>query len=275
MGFVRFALAAAGLIALGCCFSPAVAGLIDNPRQPASINYIETAPASVADPELRRYWQSELDAVTWDSLRKPLLYKSRFQTSGQELVVTMLSSAGLCGIRTCPVRVMTPTGDVLLDVMACDDPTSHSLTPDGKVFIACDNHVAIFENRPRDDGSIPGVTRSRFWHNGSIVEALVFSDRAVEIRYLEPRLGLPVSPGRVLFRGMADRGGRLTGTAYTFSATCADEPYDVAGTMTRNGINLFGAAPHRSDRTCRVLNYTTRSPHARLSFIALGHSASN
>ncbi|WP_022723077.1 hypothetical protein [Rhodopseudomonas sp. B29] len=263
-------LAALGLI--GCGPGTASAGLIDQPRGGYPVAYTERDVASAADPDLQRFWSSDGSEIMFGSLAKPHLYLSRIRAaSGHDLVVTMMISAYHCGSHGCPTRVTTSTGEVLAEVLGCDDVARHRITDDGNVLVLCDEHLPIFAADPQT-GDVPGVTKSRLWHNGSIVEAWAFSDSGVEIRYLDPRPGLPVNAGRVLFRGSRDHAGWLAGTAYTFSSNCGDAAYGVTGTMSRDGIRLTGAAPHRSGRGCDIADYTTRSPHARLSFTALDRS---
>ena len=94
-----------------------------------------------------------------------------------------------------------------------------------------------------------------FWnHNGSTV--WLSSDGVNrELKYFEPRLGLPVRRDTVLFRGSAN-GSTYSGTAYVFSAVCGATGYRVSGAAVaaRRSIILNGQAP-RLDATCNVIGY--------------------
>ncbi|MCK1397411.1 hypothetical protein IVB45_08000 [Bradyrhizobium sp. 4] len=102
-------------------------------------------------------------------------------------------------------------------------------------------------------------------HNGSIVE-LTRSERGlIEIRYKEPRRGLPIQPNTVLFSGQ-EIGGALSGTAYVFKANCEGAGYPVTGKRQNGVLILEGAAPRRDKSSCRVSSASTDSKHARLEF---------
>ena len=103
--------------------------------------------------------------------------------------------------------------------------------------------------------AVPACADSIWNHNGSKVE--LTSDGALrEIHYWEPRPGLPVTMGTVLFRGTA--GGNLySGTAYVFSSVCGAIEYYVSGNVDvgRKIIVLYGNAPHVDSR-CNVIGYS-------------------
>jgi hypothetical protein len=109
----------------------------------------------------------------------------------------------------------------------------------------------------------------RYWHNGSIVEALYSPDGAVRISYVEPKPELADLRGMTLFEGRTERGGRIFGTAYTFKFGCAPAPYQVSGGAGPTGMTLSGASPRRDPYSCAVAGYTFRSPNVRLNFIDL------
>jgi hypothetical protein len=101
----------------------------------------------------------------------------------------------------------------------------------------------------------PAYAQSFFWnHNGSMVELV--SDGAIrEFHYWQPRPGLPVTMGTVLFRGTAN-GNRYSGTAYVFSRVCGAIGYNVSGTVAvdQKSITLYGKAPFVNSN-CNVLGY--------------------
>lgn len=97
-------------------------------------------------------------------------------------------------------------------------------------------------------------------HNGSLMS--VGPDRTVV--YLEPRPGLPVLPGAVLFQGNPDN---ISGVAFGFVYGCPSTPYKVHIVKPQpNIIILEGAAPVLDAITCRVLELTWQIPASRLLF---------
>ena len=62
-------------------------------------------------------------------------------------------------------------------------------------------------------------------HGGSLMDLTRAEDGKIEIRYREPRAGLFVSQGALLFKGSADKAGRISGVAYTFKPSCSPAPY--------------------------------------------------
>lgn len=102
---------------------------------------------------------------------------------------------------------------------------------------------------------IPTYGQEYYTHNGSLVE-LVWEDAGdgFQIRYVNPRRGLPVAPGTLLVHGAWTAGGHIYGTAYIFSSECGAFPYRVEGTATRNGFVLNGPAPIRG-RGCQIVDY--------------------
>jgi hypothetical protein len=77
--------------------------------------------------------------------------------------------------------------------------------------------------------------------------------------------------GAVLFEGGADKRGNLVGTAYTFKSGCNAAPYAVRGHLdSKGGLMLVGDAPVRDPHSCNVLEFSARSPNARLAFLDIG-----
>ena len=97
-------------------------------------------------------------------------------------------------------------------------------------------------------------TVSLWNHNGSTV-GLWSNGSSREFRYVDPREGLPVSSGELLFRGSRD-GSTYEGVAFVFSSLCGPAGYSVTGPVSPNGltITLRGAAPVR-DSACRVVDH--------------------
>ena len=94
-----------------------------------------------------------------------------------------------------------------------------------------------------------------FMHNRSVVDLRWGNEGdGFEIRYVDPRSGLPVAPGTLLFHGAWTAGGYIYGTAYVFSSSCGPAGYRVTGYATGNDFYLEGAAPIR-DANCRVVRY--------------------
>lgn len=98
-----------------------------------------------------------------------------------------------------------------------------------------------------------------FNHNGSTMRMVWGEGDGFEIRYAQPRSGLPVSRGTVLFEGASPANGSIYGTAYIFSSKCGRIGYDVTGKFRNNGdFYLQGEAPVRNTR-CRVVRYEWNS----------------
>jgi hypothetical protein len=103
-----------------------------------------------------------------------------------------------------------------------------------------------------------------FDHNGSLVE-LTRPDGAVEIRYKEPRKGLQLPPGTLLFRGEL-RNGMVRGEAFVFKNGCAPAGYAVSGSREDGVLVLKGTAPRRAKSGCAIVGQSADTPNAWLSF---------
>ena len=116
--------------------------------------------------------------------------------------------------------------------------------------------------------SSPARAGESLWsHNGSTMR-WHSSGQYRRISYYNPRPGLPVSPGTVLFEGQRV-GNTMFGTAYVFKRGCPPAPYEVSGNINpanQTHVVLFGAAPIRQRGGCRVVGYTNNSRNARLEF---------
>jgi hypothetical protein len=242
------------------------------------------------------YWSDWAWQVDWKLpvARRGMMYNASLPSAdGRLLFLTMMQSspADACGSR-CPVRVFTAQHRKVMDVQACSDRTQHGVSDDHRSFVACgetfaipqvdDRTVKLDNASPGDaEAAVEAVRRERSMlanaqasvsvdyasHNGSIMRVREWKDGTVEIGYDDPRAGLPVAPGALVFRGIRD-GARYSGTAYTFKAGCPPAPYAVAGIKDskNNTIVLTGAAPHRDPRSCGIIGRTALSGHARLVF---------
>ncbi|RDJ20312.1 hypothetical protein DWF00_20175 [Bosea caraganae] len=103
-------------------------------------------------------------------------------------------------------------------------------------------------------------------HNGSMMR-MAFEYGLIV--YEDPKASLAgiAQKGTILFRGDPfTEGGRLRGTAVAFKKGCPPAEYPVTGTYSRDRrtVTLSGAGPVREG--CKVVGYSTTSPHARLIF---------
>lgn len=126
-------------------------------------------------------------------------------------------------------------------------------------------HGPVVGNPPARPRPTPGGRTTVWDHNGSEMR-WASSGRNRVITYLNPRRGLSLRPGVVLFEGERV-GDRMTGIAYTFRRGCRPAPYQVEGRIrSETNVTLRGAAPVRARGSCRVVNYTTRGSNAVLRF---------
>ncbi len=111
---------------------------------------------------------------------------------------------------------------------------------------------------------------AEFDHNGSRME-IDYERGAITYRVVKPNLRGFVQPGFVAFTGKIEKGGVVTGTAYTFRKNCEPAPYPVTGRYEASlpGYVITGAAPVREKGSCRVSGYSVDSGNARLEFIDL------
>jgi hypothetical protein len=235
------------------------------------LNYSSTTLQNPQDPDFVRFWNDELNLVDWQGRRGVTLYgRYFFNADGRRLFITMLSAAGLCGIRECPVRIFTELGQQVLEVSACDQADFHEIAADQLSFVACGIAHAIPQAGPR--GSFEASDVRQFSHNGSVIRASFYKEGRVRMEYDELRKGMPANlRGAILFQGSIDKRGNLVGTAYTFKSGCNPAPYVVEGRLDRKGILLLaGEAPVRDARSCDILGFTARSTNARLTFLDIG-----
>ena len=247
--------------------SQARAGLSDAERGLLPIAYQEVAVPRTDRHLVDAYWKDSVSDLDWEQpLGVSVLSASMTSSDGEPLLVTMLLAGGACGIRTCPVRIYTGQGALLIEVTACSAHEHHFLSPDRRSFMACDNVHAI--PSPSEVLAVQRLASRSLWHNGSIVDAEFGNQGTLSIRYLEPRGGLGNVRGRLLFEGRVTHQHFVEGTAYTFKSGCAPAAYTVQGRIDpRGNIDLFGDAPMRHTRSCAVVGFTPFSPHARLRFV--------
>jgi hypothetical protein len=99
------------------------------------------------------------------------------------------------------------------------------------------------------------VSAESLWdHNGSIV-VLEAHGSIRKFYYQNPRIGLSVTPGALLFEGRRTE-NRYSGTAFLFLKNCEPIGYAVRGPVSQDQrrITLRGKAPRR-DANCNVVSY--------------------
>jgi hypothetical protein len=234
------------------------------------LNYAERPLAGVDDRNFNRYWGDRVNFVNWNAAKPTRLLSAPLALpNGLTLTATMLSDRDDCDVDACPLRLFDGN-DQVGEITVCEDTTRHALVAERLELVACGRRYDLAElidkakalNRP---------DQTALLHNGSVVNLVRLGEGNVEIRYLEPRRGLPASmKGRVLFKGAEDKQHRFTGLAYTFKGSCPPAGYNVSGAIDGNGeIILSGQAPSWDPKSCGVLGFTTQSPHARLVFANL------
>ncbi len=118
------------------------------------------------------------------------------------------------------------------------------------------------------DAPAPATAGESLWsHNGSTMQ-WHSAGQYRRISYYNPRPGLSVSPGTVLFEGYRT-GNTMSGTAYVFRRGCPPAAYEVSGRINpanQTHVVLYGAAPIRQRGSCRVVGYSSNSANARLEF---------
>lgn len=110
----------------------------------------------------------------------------------------------------------------------------------------------------------PAFSAQSVWnHNGSQM-LLTSNGRERIITYYNPRPGISVQPGQVLFRGVRT-GNSYSGTAYLFRRGCRPAPYHVRGhVQSEKQFVLFGRPPRRQG--CQIIGYTSASANSVLAF---------
>lgn len=103
-------------------------------------------------------------------------------------------------------------------------------------------------------------------HNGSLAIFTRDDRRHVEVRYEEPRPGLPVKKGMLIFEGTYDGRGHYAGMAFLFRAGCEPLPYPVIGKDDDGTIVLSGIAPRRAKTGCEVVGNDPSGSNSRLVF---------
>lgn len=114
----------------------------------------------------------------------------------------------------------------------------------------------------------PAQAGQSLWsHNGSTV--LWYSNGNYrKVTYYNPRRGLSVGPGTVLFEGQRN-GNEIYGTAYVFKRGCQPAGYGVRGYVDpsrQTHVVLYGSAPIRQRGGCAVVGYNPQSGNSRLEF---------
>ena len=234
------------------------------------LNYAEKPLAGVDDRNFNRYWGDRVNFVDWNAAKPTRLLSATLTLpNGLTLTATMLSDRDDCDVDACPLRLFDGN-DQVGEITVCEDTTRHALVAERRELVACGRRHNLAELIDKAK-ALNRNDQTALLHNGSVVNLVRLGKGNVEIRYLEPRRGLPASmKGRVLFKGAEDKQHRFTGLAYTFKGSCAPAGYNVSGAIDANGeIILSGQAPSWDPKSCGVLGFTTQSPHARLVFANL------
>jgi hypothetical protein len=234
------------------------------------LNYAERPLAGVDDRNFNRYWGDRVNFVDWNGAKPThLLSATLALPNGLTLTATMLSDRDDCDVDACPLRLFDGN-DQVGEITVCEDTTRHALVAERLELVACGRRHNLAELIDKAK-ALNRADQTALLHNGSVVNLVRLGEGNVEIRYLEPRRGLPASmKGRILFKGAEDKQHRFTGLAYTFKGSCPPAGYNVSGAIDGNGeIILSGQAPSWDPKSCGVLGFTTQSPHARLVFANL------
>jgi hypothetical protein len=178
------------------------------------------------DPLFAAYWSDQ--KIWWGA--PPPAYHSisvgQFtDAGGRRLIVTTIYDSGECGMKVCPVRIFTESGDMLLDTIACNANEYHRISSDRRYLIACGQAIRIPETASRVTekaiplASLPGQTSQLAvekipYDSGTELESpkeYVFqeywSDKTGEINWKTPiskrgmiyNWPLPSADGRSLF----------------------------------------------------------------------------
>jgi len=130
-------------------------------------------------------------------------------------------------------------------VLALTAPAAAALSLKIRVAQA---EVTVLASAPVPDEMAPVL------HNGSLMIMTRSSNGHVEIRYEQPRAGMPVTKGALVFTGQYDgKRNTYTGVAYMFKRGCEPAPYPVDGAMTGPGVILSGSPPIRDRHSCAIL----------------------
>lgn len=90
----------------------------------------------------RELWGEDyLDQAAIAPNSLPSVEVGTFEVDGETVRVTMIGSASVCGINTCPVRVFRGSERVA-EFIACNNTDSHFVNASRSLFAACDD---IFE----------------------------------------------------------------------------------------------------------------------------------
>jgi hypothetical protein len=239
-------------------------------KRPEKLGYSADVVENPQNQNFAAYWGDQLNRVEWTSQRPVTVFgRYFFNADGRRLFISMLSAAGACGTQLCPVRIFTETGKQVTEISACDQADTHEISADRTSFVACGVASAIPQAGP--PGSLETNEVRQYSHNGSVMQASFYKNGTIRIEYDEVRRGLPPAlQGEVLFKGVADGQGSLSGTAYTFKSGCHPAPYAVEGRIDpKGGIVLTGDAPMRDGKSCDIVGFTGRSPNARLTFVEI------
>jgi hypothetical protein len=260
-----------GVLVLSCIVVLAASGQCRaDEARPEKLSYSTDVVENPQNQNFAAYWGDQLNRVEWTSQRPVTVFGQYFfNADGRRLFISMLSAGGACEDGLCPVRIYTETGKQVIAVNACDQADTHEISADRASFVACGVASAIPQAGP--PGSLETSEVRQYSHDGSVVQASFYKNGTIRIEYDEVRRGLPPAlQGEVLFKGVADGQGSLSGTAYTFKSGCNPAPYAVEGRIDpKRGIVLTGDAPMRDGKSCEIVGFSGHSPNARLTFVEI------
>lgn len=236
---------------------------------PEQIHYMDTSPRPGQDFEFKRYWADQSNIVDPQASPGIRVYSAEFANAdGRTLVVSGLRDRVACAANTCPMRVFTRPGKLVVAFTACDAFDKHAVSADHKSLIACGVTHEFPQAGP--PGSFTEVRSGHFQHGGKEVWLAVYRNGAIDIQYDDPKVGANLR-GESVFRGRIEA-GKVVGTAYIFKKDCPPAPYDVRGDFNAGGdkLTLAGPAPVREASSCQVSGYSPASKNATLKFIDVG-----
>lgn len=98
------------------------------------VDYVEHALDSEA---AKKYWSDMIPSAEKSENLTPAVYVGEFKSGDTELTVTMLGAMSVCGLSECPVRIYQGD-DLRAELTACYNTETHSVSPSGHFFSACD-----------------------------------------------------------------------------------------------------------------------------------------
>jgi hypothetical protein len=167
---------------------------------------------------------------------------------------------------------VTPTGACIMGAFDALAPfairSARQFADERYAQFRCEHDEPVIKSSRLPIESTTRIEAGHLDHNGSLMSLTRGDGDRVEIRYREPRKGLNIPPGTLLFSGTRGKDGALVGTAFTFKPGCEPAAYAVRGNWESSWLLLSGAAPVRKSSSCEVVRYDSKSRNATLSFVA-------